>query len=80
LEDLDVDGRIILKCILKELYGCVDWIDLAQNRGKWRGFVKKRMNHLCSVIMCEIPWLAAKKISFSRRILVIYNNSVAHQL
>jgi len=24
LEDLDVDGRIILKCILKELFGCVD--------------------------------------------------------
>ena len=29
LEDLDVDGRIILKCILKKLFGCVDWIDLS---------------------------------------------------
>jgi hypothetical protein len=41
LEDLDVDGRIILKCILKELCGCVDWIDLVLNRGKWRAFVKR---------------------------------------
>lgn len=24
LENLDVDGSIILKCILKELFGCVD--------------------------------------------------------
>jgi len=29
LEDLDVDGRIILKCILKDLFGCVDWSDLS---------------------------------------------------
>jgi hypothetical protein len=41
LENLDVDGRIILKCILKELCGCVDWIDLALNRGKWQAFVKR---------------------------------------
>jgi hypothetical protein len=30
LEDIDVDGRIILKWILKK-YG-VDWIQLAQDR------------------------------------------------
>ena len=80
LEDLDVDGRIILKYILKEFYGCVDWIDLVQNRGKWQAFVKNRMNNLRSIIMCGIPWLAEKKISFSRRILVKHNNSVAHPL
>jgi hypothetical protein len=28
-EYLDVDGRIILKCILKDLFACVDWIDLS---------------------------------------------------
>jgi len=33
LEDIDVDGRIILKWILKK-YG-VDWIQLAQDRVQW---------------------------------------------
>jgi hypothetical protein len=61
LEDLDVDGTRMLKCILNELYGCVDWIDLAQNRSKWRAFVKKGMNYLRSITMCGIPWLAEKK-------------------
>ena len=28
LEELDIEGMIILKCILKELFGCVDWVDL----------------------------------------------------
>jgi hypothetical protein len=25
LEDLDVDGKITLKCIIEKLYGSVDW-------------------------------------------------------
>jgi hypothetical protein len=25
-------------------WGCVDWIDLAQNRNKWRAFVNTLMN------------------------------------
>ena len=78
LEDLDVDGRIILRCILKELFGCVDWIDLAQNKGKCRAFMKKEMNNLRSIKMCGIRRLPEKKISFSRKTLVKDNNSVAH--
>jgi hypothetical protein len=32
MEDLDVDGRIILKLVFKKWDGGMDWIDLAQNR------------------------------------------------
>ena len=32
LEDSDVDGRIILKWILDNGMGSMEWIDLAQNR------------------------------------------------
>jgi hypothetical protein len=37
LEDPDVDGRIKLKCIFRkwDLVG-MDWIDLAQDRDRWR--------------------------------------------
>ena len=35
LEDPGVDGRIILKYILKKCDGAMDWIDLAQDRDRW---------------------------------------------
>ena len=38
MEDLDVDGRIILKWVLKS--GRYEWIPLAQDRGKWQALVK----------------------------------------
>jgi hypothetical protein len=43
LEDPGVDGRIILKWIFERLEG-VDWVDLAQNRDRWRAFVYTVMN------------------------------------
>jgi hypothetical protein len=39
LEDLGADGRIILKWIFEMLGGGVDWIDLAQDRDRWRAVV-----------------------------------------
>jgi hypothetical protein len=44
LEDPSVDGRIILKWIFKKWYGGMDWIDLAQNRDRWKELVKAVMN------------------------------------
>jgi hypothetical protein len=45
LEDPGVDGRIILKCIFKKWNGeDMDWIDMAQDRDRWRALVSAVMN------------------------------------
>jgi hypothetical protein len=44
LQDPDRDGRIILKWIIKQWDGGMDWIDLAQERDRWRLLVKVVMN------------------------------------
>jgi hypothetical protein len=44
LEDPGVDGRIRLKGILENWDGGMDWIDLAQDRKKWRAVVNTVMN------------------------------------
>ena len=45
LKDLDVDGSIILRSILKEI-GCegVDWFRLAEGRDKCRSLMNTLMN------------------------------------
>jgi hypothetical protein len=44
LVDPGVDGRIILKWIFERLGGGVDWIDLAEDRDRWRALVYTVMN------------------------------------
>jgi hypothetical protein len=44
LKDPGEDGRIILKWIFRKWDGGVDWIDVAENRDRWRAFVKTVMN------------------------------------
>jgi hypothetical protein len=39
-----VDGRIILKQIFKKWHGGMDWIELAQDRDRWRALVNAVMN------------------------------------
>jgi hypothetical protein len=43
LEDPGVDGRIILKWIFKK-WGGMDWIDMAQDKDRWRALVSAVMN------------------------------------
>jgi hypothetical protein len=42
--DPGVDGRIILKWILKNWDGGMGWIELAQDRDRWRALVNAVMN------------------------------------
>jgi hypothetical protein len=44
LGDPGVDGRIILKWIFKKSVGVMDWIELAQDRDRWRALVNAVMN------------------------------------
>jgi hypothetical protein len=44
LEDSGVDGRIILKWIFKTWDGSMYWIELAQDRDRWRAVVNAVMN------------------------------------
>ena len=43
--DQDVDGRIILKWILRKFErSCGDWMELAQDRDRWQALVSTVMN------------------------------------
>jgi len=44
LEDLGVDGRIVLRWIFRKWHGGVDWIELAQDRDRWGAAVNAVMN------------------------------------
>ena len=59
-----------IKMDLQELGGgCGDWMELAQDRDRWRALVSKVMN-LRVPKMRGISWLAAEPISFPRRTLL----------
>ena len=44
LEDAGIDVKIILKIIFVEWDWGMDWIDLAQDRDRWRAVVNAVMN------------------------------------
>ena len=44
MENPGADGRIILKWILEKCDGDMDWIDLGQDRDRWRTLVNAVMN------------------------------------
>jgi hypothetical protein len=39
MEDVSVEGRIILNCIFRKQDGGVDWVDMAQDRDIWWAYV-----------------------------------------
>jgi hypothetical protein len=50
MEDPDVDGRIILRRIFRKWdVGGMDWIELVQDRDRWRAFVNEVMNPRCYI-------------------------------
>ena len=59
-----------IKMDLQEVGGaCGDWMELAQDRDRWRTLVSTLMN-LRVPKMRGISWLAAEPVSFSRRTLL----------
>jgi hypothetical protein len=57
LEDLGVDGRITLKWTFKKWDGGMEWIDLAQERNRWRAVMNAVMDFRFHK-MREVSWLA----------------------
>jgi len=47
LDGTDIEGRIILKWISNKKDGDFVWIDMAQNRDRWRAFVSVVVNVRC---------------------------------
>jgi hypothetical protein len=44
LEDPGADGRMILIWVLRKWDGGMDWIDVSQDRDRWRALVNAVMN------------------------------------
>jgi hypothetical protein len=65
LSDL-VDGETILKRIFKKWVKDTNWIDLAQDRDRWRTLVKAVMNLRVSQNVGNFM-ASCKPVSFSRR-------------
>jgi hypothetical protein len=53
LRDLIVDWRTIFKCVFSKRDGGMEWIDLAQDRDRWRTFA-----HAITIIYASIKELA----------------------
>ena len=66
LEDPGIDGRIILRWIFRKCCGGMDWIDLAQDRDRWRAVVNGLMNLRVPLNVGNFL-TRCKPVSFARR-------------
>ena len=69
LEDPDIDGKIILRCVFRKWDGGMDWIDLAQGRDRWRAVVNAVMSLRFSLNAGNL-FPGCEPDSFSRRTLL----------
>ena len=67
LEDIGIDGWIILKWMFKMWDGGVDCIDLAQNRDRWRAVVNAVMSLRVHGIQ-GVSWLAEGLLASQKRL------------
>ena len=62
--------EVNIKMDLQEVgWGCGDWMELAQDRDRWRALVSTMINFRVPK-MRGISWLAAEPVSFSTRTLL----------
>jgi hypothetical protein len=62
LEDLGVDGWMTLKLTFKKWDGGLEWIDLAQERDRWRAVVNEVMDFRFHKIR-GVSWLTEDLLS-----------------
>jgi len=88
LEDTGLDGRIILKWNFRT---GVDWIDLAQDRDKWRALVNAVRNiwvpqmfdtFMQAIMYLLTPWstVLLEKPSDSQLVKILWNPNVPYRV
>jgi hypothetical protein len=63
LKEQGIDFRIILRWIFRKWDGDMDWIELAQDRDRWRALVKCGNEPSGSIKMWRVSWLAANRFA-----------------
>jgi hypothetical protein len=81
--DTGIDGRIILKWIFKTWDGGMNWIELAQDRDRWRALVNAVMNlrvHKMRGISSLAEKLLVSQEGLCSMELVSYNKVIARDM
>jgi hypothetical protein len=57
-------GLVPVRMDLREICGCVEWIQLAQDRDRWRALVKTVMNRR---VLAPRSWLVSQNVKHGLR-------------